>query len=49
MDIKSKLILGLEAGKIINNPNNYFSDSEKHFIIQELLSTGWSKENIYRP
>ena len=48
MDKKSKPVLGLEAGKIIKNPNNYFSDSEKHFIIQEFLSSGWSKAKIWK-
>ena len=35
MDKKSKAILGLRQGKIIQKASKYFSESEKHFIIQE--------------
>lgn len=47
MDKKSKVILGLEAGKIIQKANKYFSEPEKHFIIQELLATGCTKAQIW--
>lgn len=47
MDKKSKVILGLEAGKIIQKANKYFSEPEKHFIIQELLSTKCTKAQIW--
>ena len=47
MDKKSKVILGLEVGKIIQKGNKYFSESEKHFIIQELLSTSCNKAQIW--
>ena len=39
MDKKSKAILGLRSGIIIQKANKYFSEPEKHFIIKELLST----------
>ena len=47
MDKKSKRISGLKAGKIIQKANKYFSEPEKHFIIQELLSTGCTKAQIW--
>jgi len=47
MDKKSKSISGLKAGKIIQKANKYFSEAEKHFIIQELLSTGCTKAQIW--
>jgi len=47
MDKKSKQISGLKAGKIIQKANKYFSEPEKHFIIQELLSTGCTKAQIW--
>jgi len=48
MDKKSKQISGLSARKIIQKPNKYFSEPEKHFIIQELLSTGCTKAQIWK-
>jgi len=48
MDKKSKPISGLKAGKIIQKTNKYFSESEKHFIIKELLSTGCTKAQIWK-
>ena len=49
MDKKSKSISGLRAGKIIiQEPNNYFTDSEKHQIIQELLDSGCTKVEIFQ-
>lgn len=48
MDKKSKVISGLKAGKIIiKKPNKYFTDSEKHHIIQELLNSGCTKQEIW--
>ncbi|KXK43129.1 MAG: transposase [Bacteroidetes bacterium OLB11] len=48
MDKKSKVISGLKTGKIIiQKPNKYFTDSEKHHIIQELLSLGCTKREIW--
>lgn len=47
MDKKSKVISGLKAGKIIQKANKYFSESEKHFIIKELLSTKCTKAQIW--
>ncbi len=47
MDKKSKLISGLKAEKIIQKANKYFSEAEKHFIINELLSTGCTKAQIW--
>ena len=47
MDKKSKVITGLKTGKIIQKANKYFSESEKHFIIQELLSTSSTKVQIW--
>jgi len=47
MDKKSKPISVLKAGKIIQKANKYFSEPEKHFIIQELLSTKCTKVQIW--
>lgn len=47
MDKKSKSISGLKAGKIIQKANKYFSEPEKHFIINELLSTKCTKAQIW--
>lgn len=47
MDKKSKQISGLKAGKIIQKSTKYFSEAEKHFIIQELLSSGCTKVQIW--
>ncbi|MFH2141560.1 MAG: hypothetical protein ABIJ97_03995 [Bacteroidota bacterium] len=47
MDKKSKVILGLSHGKIIQKSGKYFSDEEKHFIIQELLSSKCTKRDIW--
>jgi len=40
MKIKSKAISGLKKGK-------YFTDSERHQIIQELISTNCTKQEIW--
>jgi len=48
MDKKSKVISGLKTGKsIIQKPNKYFSDSEKHHILRELLESGCTKREIW--
>ncbi len=48
MDKKSKVISGLRTEKIIiQKPNKYFTDSEKHHIIQELLSSSCTKREIW--
>ena len=48
MDKKSKVISGLKTGKIIiQKPNKYFTNSERHHIIQELLSSGCTKREIW--
>jgi len=47
MDKKSKPISGLKAGQIIQKASKYFSEPEKHFIIQELLSTKCTKAQIW--
>jgi hypothetical protein len=47
MDIKSKVISGLKKGILIQKAGKYFSETEKHFIIQELLSTGSTKAQIW--
>ncbi len=47
MDKKSKVITELTTGKIIQKANKYFSEPEKHFIIQELLSTRCTKAQIW--
>jgi transposase len=44
---KSKLISGLTESKVIQKPSKYFTDSEKHLIIQELLETGCTKRDIW--
>ncbi len=48
MGKKSKFILGLTDGKIILKPSKYFTESEKHQIIQELISTGSTKQSIWQ-
>ena len=49
MNKKSNVISGLKTGKIIiQKPNKYFTDSEKHHILQELLSSGCTKQEIWK-
>jgi transposase len=49
MDKKSKSISGLKEGKIIiQKPNKYFTETEKHQIIQELLESGCTKVEIWQ-
>ena len=47
MEKKSKLISGLTEQKIVKKPNKYFSDAEKHIIIQEMLETDCTKREIW--
>lgn len=48
MNKKSKFISGLKGSKmIIQKPNKYFTEEEKHRIIQELLSSGCTKAEIW--
>lgn len=48
MGKKSKLISGLKDGKIIiQKPNKYFTDSEKHHILQELVNSGCTKQEVW--
>ena len=47
MKEKSKLISGLTDKKIVKKPSSYFTDSEKHLIIQEMLETGCTKVEIW--
>jgi len=49
MEKKSKVISGLKNDKIIiQKPNKYFSKTEKHQIVQELLSSGCTKVEIWQ-
>lgn len=48
MDTKSKVISGLRSGKvIIQKPNKYFTETEQHQIIRELLDSGCTKAEIW--
>lgn len=48
MDNKSKFIPGLRNGKvIIQKPNKFFTETEKHQIIRELLNSGCTKAEIW--
>ena len=47
MDKKSKLISGLSGRKIIQKSSRYFSDEEKHYIIQELIFSKCTKRDIW--
>jgi len=47
MDKRSKLILGLNNGKIVQKVNKYFTETEKHQIIQELISSQCTKQEIW--
>jgi hypothetical protein len=47
MDKKSKLISGLTENKIVKKPNKYFTEAEKHLIIQEMLESGCTKREIW--
>lgn len=47
MNKKSKVISGLSDGKIIQKSGKYFSDEEKHHIIQDLISSKCTKREIW--
>lgn len=47
MNKKSKLISGLTDIKIVKKSSKYFTDAEKHLIIQEMLETGCTKREIW--
>jgi len=48
MEEKSKSNLGLKNNLIIQKASIYFTDSEKHQIIQELISSGCTKQEIWQ-
>jgi len=47
MEQKSKLISGLITGKILKQPSKYYCDLDKQKIIQEMLTTGCTKRDIW--
>ena len=47
MDKKSKLISGLSNRKIIQKQSSYFSDEERHHIIQDWVSSNSTKRYIW--
>lgn len=47
MNKKSKVISGLLDGKIIQKSGKYFSDKEKHHIIQDLIFSKCTKREIW--
>lgn len=48
MDKKSKLISGLKEGSLQKKQRKYFTDEQKHAIIQEMLSSGLSKKAVWK-
>ena len=48
MDKKSKLISGLKNNQIVQKPNKYFTETEQHQILQELISSGCTKQEIWQ-
>ena len=48
MDKKRKSISGLSTEKNKRKRNKYFSDTEKHVIIQEMLSSDCTKREIWK-
>lgn len=48
MEQESKLILGLSACNIVQKQKQYFTESERHQIIQEFISTGCTKQEIWQ-
>ena len=48
MDKKSKFISGFKNDKIVQKARNYFSETERHQIIQELISTRCTKQEIWQ-
>ena len=47
MNEKSKRISGLKAPEIIQKTKGYFTDEEKHQIIQDYLTSGLTKRDIW--
>jgi transposase len=47
MEQKSKFISGLEDSKIIRKTSLHFTESEKHEIIQEYLTSKCTKQSIW--
>lgn len=47
MDKRSKLISGLTSKKNVRKPKKYFTDAEKHLIIQEMLESDYTKCEIW--
>jgi hypothetical protein len=47
MGKKSKVISGLSEGKIIQKSGKYFSEEEKHHILQDLISSKCTKREIW--
>jgi len=48
MEQESKVILGLKGSKIVRKPNKYFTENEKHQIINELITSGCTKQEIWQ-
>lgn len=48
MEQESKVILGLPLSKIVQKPNKYFTETEKHKIIRELISSSCTKQEIWQ-
>jgi len=48
MDKKIKLETGLQQRTVLRKRGKYFSEAEKHLIIQELISTGSTKVQIWK-
>jgi hypothetical protein len=46
MDKKSKFISGLKNGKIVRRTKKYFTETERHQIIQELLSSQYTSRQL---
>ena len=47
MEQESKVILGLPLSRIVQKANKYFTETEKHQIIQELISSQCTKVEIW--
>ena len=48
MDKKSKFISGFKNDKIVQKEKNYFTETERHQIIQELISSKCTKQEIWQ-
>ncbi|MEI7942947.1 MAG: hypothetical protein WCH76_07290 [Candidatus Riflemargulisbacteria bacterium] len=47
MDKKNELILGVNKGVKVRKSNKYFTETEKHKIIQEVISSKCTKTEIW--